>query len=122
MPGENELAKRKTDDIVQPQVTQRFLNKLPTPTDMPALPWVQWRVENVEEFERFLEDFEVRMKRIPGDQLLIQGAWHRWSIQLSPGDCLVLWPASAERPREQLGVIRVPESVRFREGTPERYS
>lgn len=116
------MSKPKTDGLVQPTVDQKFLNRLPEPTDMPALPWVQWRVENIDDFHRFLEDFEVRMKRIPGDQLLIQGAWAHWSIQLSPGDCLVLWPASAERPREQLGVIRVPESVRFREGTPERYS
>ena len=123
MPGESILSKPKNGGIVQPEVTQEFLNKLPEPTDMPSgLPWVQWRVENTDEFERFLEDFEVRMKRIPGDQLLIQGAWSHWSIQLSPGDCLVLWPASAERPREQLGVIRVPESARFREGTPERYT
>lgn len=99
----------------RPEITQLWLNSLPRPKDLPDVPWVQWRVENVEEMARFLEDFMVRMVPIPGDQLLIQTAFTRGDIQLSPGDCLVLWPATAERPNEQLGVIRAPESILHRE-------
>jgi len=99
----------------RPKVTQLWLNGLPRPSDLPDVPWVQWRVENDDEMLRFLEDFEVRMMRIPGDQLLIQAAFAKDDIQLSPGDCLVLWPITAERPNEQLGVIRAPDSVPFRE-------
>ncbi len=99
----------------RPKVTQLWLNRLPRPSDLPDIPWVQWRVENGEEIARFLEDFIVRIKPIPNDQLLIQGAFTKLDLQLSPGDCLVLWPATAEHPHEQLGVIRAPESVPFRE-------
>lgn len=98
-----------------PKINQRWVNRLPQPTDLPDIPWVQWRVENFEEVDRFLEDFEVRMRPAPGNQLLIQSAASKGSIQLSPGDCLVLWPASAEHPREQLGVVRAPESIVHRE-------
>ncbi|KPK74211.1 MAG: hypothetical protein AMJ84_00015 [Acidithiobacillales bacterium SM23_46] len=90
--------------------------KIDAPRDLPSgIPWVQWRVENEDEIARFLEGFEVRMRPAPGNQLLIQGRYHRWSLQLSPGDCLVLQPASAEYPRERLGLVRVPESAKFRE-------
>ena len=98
-----------------PKVTQRYLNELPRPDDMPGVPWVQWRVENMEELSRFLEDFMVRIKQIPGDQILIQGAFTKADIQLSPGDCLVLWPATAEHPSERLGVVRAPDSIVHRE-------
>ena len=47
----------------RPKVTQRYLNYLPVPDDMPALPWVQWRVENVDEIREFLEDFAVRIRK-----------------------------------------------------------
>jgi hypothetical protein len=103
----------------RPKVTQDFLNRLEKPTDMPDLPWVQWRVENVEEMARFIEDqvvnkFNVRARfvNIPGDQLLIQTAVLNSDLQLSPGDCLVVHP-DAGRPR--LGIVRAANSVPFRE-------
>lgn len=103
----------------RPKVTQRLLNSLEVPTDMPDIPWVQWRVENVEEMYRFLEDeiankfnVQVRMVNIPGHQVLIQTAVLGSDLQLSPGDCLVI--ANYEgQPR--LGVIRSAKSVPFRE-------
>ncbi len=90
-------------------------SNIPAPRDMPALPWIQWRVENVEEISRFLEEWDVRLRAAPANNLLVQGGHTGMNLQLSPGDCLVLWPASSMHPREQLGVIRVPESARFRE-------
>lgn len=95
------------------KVTQEFLNRLPVPTDMPDVPWIQWRVENLEEMVRFLEGFEVRMARIPGDQLIIQTRWTRGDIQLAPGDSLVLMQNEG---RKRLGVVRVPASLQTREG------
>jgi hypothetical protein len=60
---------------------ERPLNRLEVPSDMPDLPWVQWRVENIEELARFVEDnivnkfnVQARFVRIPGDQVLIQTA------------------------------------------------
>ena len=79
------------------------------PRDLPKVDaYVQWRVENQEEVARFLEDFMVRIKPIPGDQLLIQGAFTGMDLQVSPGDVLVLH-------NDQLGVVRIPESAKFRE-------
>jgi hypothetical protein len=98
-----------------PDVNQRWLNALPRPSDLPDVPWVQWRVENKDEVARFLEDFMVRIKPIPGDQLLIQSSFTKMDIQVSPGDCIVLWPATAERPSERLGLIRSPNSLQHRE-------
>ena len=95
------------------KVSQGFLNRLPRPSDMPDVPWIQWRVENLEEMARFLENYKVRMKTVPGDQLIIQTAWLRSDIQLSPGDCLVLMQNEG---RERLGVVRVPSSLQVREG------
>lgn len=95
------------------KVSQAFLNRLERPTDMPDVPWVQWRVENLEEMMRFLENFEVRVGRIPGDQLLIQTRWTRADIQLAPGDSLVLMENEG---RQRLGVVRVPESLQTMEG------
>ncbi len=95
------------------KVTQGFLNRLPCPTDMPDVPWIQWRVENVEEMARFLENFKVRMRPIPGDQLLIQTAFTRGDIQLSPGDCLALMQHEG---RQRLAVVRSPASLQVREG------
>ena len=80
---------------------------------MPDVPWIQWRVENVEEMLRFLEPYEVRMVAIPGDQLLIQTRWTRGDIQLAPGDSLIVVEQDG-MPR--LGVIRVPASLQTREG------
>lgn len=95
------------------KVDQRFLNRLPEPTDMPDVPWVQWRVENIEAIVRFLEDYEVRIRHIPEHQLLIQTRFTRGDIQLSPGDCLVI--VTTEGGRERLGVVRAPESIVHRE-------
>ncbi len=82
---------------------------IPLPRDLPQVDsYVQWRVENQEEVARFLEDFLVRIKPIPGDQLLIQGAMTGMDLQVSPGDVLVL-------NNGQLGVVRIPESAKFRE-------
>lgn len=93
--------------------THQSLNRLPRPADMPDVPWVQWRVENHEEMARFLEDYQVRLKPIPGDQLHIQTAHTRGDIQLSPGDCLVILEHSG---RKRLGVVRSPASLQVREG------
>lgn len=95
------------------KVTQEYLNKLPVPTDMPDLPWLQWRVENVEEMTRFLEPFYVRIQPIPGDQILIQTRFTKGNIQLSPGDCLVIVPT--ELGGERLGVVRAAASIVHRE-------
>ncbi len=82
---------------------------IPLPRDLPQVDsYVQWRVENQEEIARFLEPFLCRIKPIPGDQLLIQGALTGTDIQVSPGDVLVL-------DKGQLGVVRIPESAKFRE-------
>ena len=82
---------------------------IPLPRDLPKVDaYVQWRVENQEEVARFLEDFMVRIKPIPGDQLLIQGAITGMDLQVSPGDVIVLNGS-------QLGVVRIPESEKYRE-------
>lgn len=82
---------------------------IPLPRDLPKVDaYIQWRVENEEEVARFLEDFMVRMVAIPGNQLLIQGAFTGMDIQVSPGDVLCL-------KNGQLGVVRIPESAKFRE-------
>ena len=95
------------------KIDQKFLNKLPVPTDMPDLPWIQWRVENIDERRRFLEPYESRMKAIPGDQVLFQTRYTAGDIQLSPGDCLVI--VKLEGGRERLGVVRAAASVAIRE-------
>ena len=71
------------------KIDQRYLNRLPRPTDMPDVPWVQWRVENMEELDRFLEEFVVDIRRVSGDQVVIRTPELNSEIQLSPGDCLV---------------------------------
>ncbi len=82
---------------------------IPVPRDLPQVDaYIQWRVENQEEVARFLEDFMCRIRPIPGDQLLIQGAFTGADIQVSPGDVLVL-------NNGRLGVVRIPESAKFRE-------
>lgn len=94
------------------EINQRYLNGLPRPTDMPNVPWIQWRVENVEELSRFLEDYTVDIRRVPGDQLVIRTPILNSEIQLSPGDCLVI---VQEGGRERLGVVRAKNSVPIRE-------
>jgi hypothetical protein len=103
----------------RPKLTQGYLNRLAKPSDMPDLPWIQWRVENIEEMARFIEEqivnkFNaiVRCVNIPGNQLLIQTPIMNSDIQLSPGDCLVIHPHMG-RPR--LGIVRARNSVPFRE-------
>jgi hypothetical protein len=82
---------------------------IPLPRDLPQVDaYVQWRVENQEEVARFLEEFMVRIKPIPGDQLLIQGAITGADLQVSPGDVIVL-------NGNQLGIVRIPESEKYRE-------
>ena len=98
------------------KISQEFLNRLPKPTDMPDLPWIQWRVENIEEMVRFLEPYEVRMQPIPGNQVLIQTRYTGADIQLSPGDCLVIVTQEGLLGKfERLGVVRAAASVAIRE-------
>lgn len=89
------------------------------PTDIPkGWKWVQWRVENPDELAVFLEDFVVRMRRAPGDHMLIQspskGPLPGMNLQLSPGDCLVIRPAEDDS-GEQLAVIHSSAAVHHRE-------
>ena len=96
----------------RPKLTQGHLNRLPRKEDLPDIPCVQWRVENREEIARFLEAYEVRIVDVPGNQLVIQTPIINSDIQLSPGDYLVL---EQNGERERLGVVRVRDSVPFRE-------
>ena len=103
----------------RPKLTQGYLNSLAQPSDMPDLPWIQWRVENIEEMARFIEEqivnrfgAMVRCVNIPGNQLLIQTYVTNSDIQLSPGDCLVI---HAQNGRPRLGIVRARNSVPFRE-------
>ena len=63
-------------------------------------PTVQWQVDNLREFEEFLDAFHVRMQRAPDDCLMIQG-WGGLNVILNPGDCLLL-------DGDSLGIVRVP--------------
>ena len=82
---------------------------IPLPRDLPKVDgYCQWRVENQEEVARFLEPFMVRIKPIPGDQLLLQGAITGMDLQVSPGDIIILQG-------DQLAVIQIPESKKYRE-------
>lgn len=76
---------------------------------------VQWLVENADELAVFLEPFVVRMRRAPGDHMLIQspGA-HGMNLQLSPGDVLVILPAT-DNTGEKLGVVKSSLSDQFKE-------
>lgn len=101
------------------KVDHQYLNKLEVPTDMPDLPWIQWRVENLEEFSRFIEDqivnrlgARMRVVRAPGDQLILQTHVFNSDLQISPGDCLVIHEQGGQ-PR--LGLVRARSSVPIRE-------
>jgi len=85
------------------------------PIDVPkGWKYVQWKVENPDELAVFLEPFVVRMRRAPGDHMLIQSPGGM-NLQLSPGDCLVIKPATIDCPNEQLGVIHSPMAKHHRE-------
>jgi len=60
-------------------------------------PNVQWKVDNIEQIEKLLEQHETRVKQID-DNLLIQG-WGGLNIMLEPGDCLML-------DGDRLGIVR----------------
>ena len=67
---------------------------------------IQWRVENPDELAVFLEDFMVRMRRAPGDLMLIQSPGEKGlNLTLYPGDILVIRPALDDS-GEQLGLVR----------------
>lgn len=79
---------------------------------------VQWLVENPDELAVFLEDYTVRMRRAPGDMMLIQSPG-KLNITLYPGDVLVIRPALDDS-GEQLGVVRSAMAKEFAESeTPE---
>lgn len=103
----------------RPKVTQGYLNRLEQPTDMPDVPWIQWRVENLEEFARFIEEqicnrlgARVRVLNAPGDQLILQTHVFNSDLQISPGDCLVV---HEDQGRPRLGIVRSRSSVPHRE-------
>lgn len=73
---------------------------------------IQWQVENADDLAVFLEDYDVRMRRMPGDGMLIQGRHKGMSIQLMPGCCLVIRPAEDDS-GEQLGVIHGPNYAEY---------
>lgn len=85
------------------------------PVDLPkGWRWVQWRVENIDELARFLEGFDVRMRPIPGDGMLVQARYTHMNLQLSPGDVLIVKPA-VDDSGEQLGMIHAKTAIEHRE-------
>lgn len=82
--------------------------------------WVQWLVENPDELAVFLEDHVVRMRRAPGDLMLVQSPGERgMNLTLYPGDVLVLAP-TPDGSGERLGVVRSELAKHFAESeTPE---
>lgn len=92
----------------------RFDGKIPT-VDVPK-GWkaIQWVVENADDLAIFLEDYDVRMRRIPGHGMLIQGRTTGMNLQLMPGDALVIRPALDDS-GEQLGVIYSANAIEHRE-------
>jgi len=66
--------------------------------------WVQWRIENIEEVARFLEDFHVALKPTLGHGLLIRNRVLAVpDIHVRPGDILIL-----DDTGRALGHIRAP--------------
>lgn len=61
-------------------------------------PHVQWRVDNLNEIERFLQDFQARCRVDTGDRLLLQ-TWGGLDTYLNPGDTLLL-------DDKRLGIVR----------------
>jgi len=83
--------------------------------DLPnGLKYVQWQVENIDDLVVFLEPFVCRLRRALGDQLLVQSIGGS-TLQLSPGDLLVIEPATIAHPHDRLGVVRSPVSHKWRE-------
>jgi len=90
-------------------------SRIDAPTDLPAgWKFIQWKVENADELVVFLEPYDVRMRRAPGDHMLIQGRHTGMNLQLSPGDCLVIKPATDDT-GEQLGMIHSASAIYHRE-------
>ena len=80
----------------------------------PGWRYVQWLVENAEEMVEFLEPYDVRLRGIPGHGVLVQGRLTGMNLQLMPGDCLVIRPATNGN-SEQLGVIYSANAKEYRE-------
>ena len=90
-------------------------SKIDDPVDLPAgWKYIQWRVENAEDLAIFLEEWDVRMRRAPGDHMLVQGRYTGLSLQLSPGDILIIKPATDSWP-EQRGMIHSKNAIHHRE-------
>lgn len=86
-------------------------SKIAKPIDLPAgIKYIQWRVENADAVAVFLEPFVCRMRRILGDQLVVLFPGGG-SIQLSPGDCLII---SQDSDVERLGVIWAKTTPSYR--------
>ena len=86
-------------------------SQIALPTDLPAnLNYIQWRVENIDELAVFLEPFVCRIRKVLGDQIVVIFPGGS-SIQLSPGDCLVIME---ENGVEMLGVIHAETTPRYR--------
>jgi hypothetical protein len=87
-------------------------SQIALPTDLPSgLKYIQWRVENIDEVAEFLEPFVCRMRKVLGDQVVVMFPGGG-SIQLSPGDCLVV---ISDGDREGLGVIHAETTPKYRE-------
>jgi len=88
--------------------------RIEKPTDLPAgHKYIQWRVENIDELAVFLEPFVCRLRKILGDQILVifPGGG---SLQLSPGDCLIVIPRQTETQTDKLGVVHAGTTPKYR--------
>ena len=66
------------------------------------MPNVQWKVDNWDEMQDFIKDFEARC--IPDGHRLLLQAWGGLDSVLEPGSCL-------GRRGDSIGIIRVPAKV-----------
>ena len=86
-------------------------SQIARPSDLPDdLKFMQWRVENIDEMAAFLEPFVCRIRKILGDQIVVMFPGGG-SIQLSPGDCLVIVP---DGDSEKLGVVYAETTPKYR--------